>query len=166
MQTQMLTTKQLMAATGLGADRLAQHEQAGIIKRAGRNSWPAVETLSALVVHYRSESRRGYRSAADAELRQARVREIEIRTAERERRLIPVTDAADSMSAMIGLVLTELSGHPARCTRDLALRRRIEDEVFGIRERLSDRMRKVSEQLLAGRLLGEALEVTKSDVTA
>jgi hypothetical protein len=158
------TTREICALTGFSEQYLGRLERDGVVRRSSRGRWPLVATINAIIAHLRDRNRRGG-SGSDA-LRKARAKEIEVRTLERERRLIPVTDAIASVEAMAGCVLTELSGQPARVTRDLALRRQIEDEVFGMRERLADRMRKVAEQLQAGRSLDEALNATKRDVAA
>ncbi len=134
------STRQITVLVEIGEDRLAQIEQAGFIKRAGRNSWPAIETLSGLVRFYRDENRRGPKSTADAQWRAARAREIEIRIAERERKLMQTDEATKALENIIGLFLTELSGLPASVTRDLQFRQQIEDQIFNMRSRISNRL--------------------------
>jgi hypothetical protein len=145
---QQLTTQQLAKATGVGPERLAQLEKAGVIKRSGRNRWPAIETLGALVLHYRSEARRGHRSAADAELRRARAKEIEVRTLEREHKLVPTTEAIATLDDITGVILTGLSALPTRVAgRDLQLRRKVEDELLELRTAVSERLQEQGEAL-------------------
>jgi hypothetical protein len=135
-----LTTKQIVALVEIGEDRLAQIEQAGFIKRAGRNRWSTSRTLAGLVEFYRNENRRGPKSAADARWRAARARELEVRTAERERKLMRTDEAMEALEDITGVFLTELSGLPASVTRDLALRRKIEERIFEMRNRISNRL--------------------------
>ncbi len=134
------STKQIVALVEVGEDRLAQIERAGFIKRITRNAWFPVETLAGLVRFYRDGNRRGPRSAADARWRTARAREIEIRTAERERKLVKIDDATEALEDITGIFLTEISSLPASVTRDFVLRRQIEERIFEIRERISNRL--------------------------
>lgn len=142
-----LTTKQIVALVEMGEDRLAQIEQAGFIKRAGRNTWPAIETLAGLVQFYRDENRRGPKSAADAQWRAARAREIEIRIAEREHKLIPVEELNIAWDFCLGTLVSNLSSVPARCTRDLVLRHTIEHEIDLARNAAADVYGKQAELL-------------------
>jgi hypothetical protein len=154
------TTREIVSLTGFSEVYLGRLERERVICRSGRGKWPLLATIHAIIQHLRATNRRG--GAGSDALRAARAEEIRIRVAERMKDLIPVTDAAAHMDVMTGLTLTELSGLPARCTRDLALRRRIEDEVFAMRERLAKRMDEIGKQLLGGRTLDEALKATKA----
>jgi hypothetical protein len=123
------STSQLSKATRLSPERILQLEQAGVISKEGRDRWPALDTLCRLIWHYRDEARRGVRGAADGELRKARALEIELRVAERARRLIEIDEAVASVQKIVGLVRTVMGGIAARVTRDLVLRRTIEKAV-------------------------------------
>jgi hypothetical protein len=118
-----------------------QLEAAGIIARSSRNKWPAIETLSKLVLYYRDEARRGHRSAADAELRKARAAEIRLRTALRCHDLIEQAEALAICEEQAGIMLTALSALPARVTRDLQMRREIEAVIDDLRRQMAERMR-------------------------
>ena len=157
---QMLSTKQLMAAAGLGADRLAQLEADGLIKRAGRNRWSAIDTLGALIRYYRDETRRGHRSAADAALRDARAAEVRQRISICERKLIPMADAEMTCAEIVGVWTAELLGLPARISRDLGIRKKLDDEIFALRQRVKFRFGKIGHALMMGKSLSEALAAT------
>jgi phage terminase Nu1 subunit (DNA packaging protein) len=90
----------------------------------------------AYISHLRD--RRSKPSAADAHLREARAREIEVRTAERLGKLVAVEEFDAMIDAICGTFRTELSGLPARVTRDVMLRRTIETEITGILHRIAD----------------------------
>lgn len=146
-----LTTKQIVALVEIGEDRLAQIEQAGFIKRAGRNRWPTIRTLAGLVGYYRNENWRGPKSAADAQWRAARAREIEIRIAEREHRLIPLEKLNIAWDFCLGTLVTNLVSIPARCTRDLVLRYTIEHQIDLARNAAADMYRKQAKSLRKNR---------------
>jgi hypothetical protein len=112
----------------------------GVIKRAARNRWPVVEVLSQLVKFYRSESRRGHRSAADGELRRARAREIELRTALRAHELVEQSAAVEVVEDVTALIVVGLQNLAPRVAgRDLRLRKLIESEIYSIRETVARR---------------------------
>jgi hypothetical protein len=72
-------------------------------------------------------------------LREARAEEIRVRTAERMNELIPTSEALAVVSDIAGITLTVLSGLAASCTRDLSLRRLIDDRIYDLRLALSKR---------------------------
>jgi hypothetical protein len=86
--------------------------------------------------------RRSSHSEADAQLRAARAREIEIRIAERERKLIPLGELNFAWDFCLGVLVTNLASVPARSTRDLVLRRTIEHEIDLARNAAADACRK------------------------
>ncbi len=134
----IFSTKQIVALAEIGEDRLAQIEQAGFIKRTARNRWPVVETLVGLVRFYRDQNRRGPKSEADAEWRRAKAREIQIRIAEREHKLIALEEVFTAWDFCIAVLVTHLTSVPARCTRDLLLRQTIEREIDLARNAAAD----------------------------
>jgi hypothetical protein len=64
------------------------------------------------------------------------MREVELRIAQREGRLMETAEAVEIMEAMVGLLRTELSTLPARVARDLQLRRAIEAATADILEKV------------------------------
>ena len=77
-------------------------------------------------------------NAANSHLREARAREIEVRTAERLGKLVAVEEFDAMIDAICGTFRTELSGLPARVTRDVTLRRTMEREITGMLDRIAD----------------------------
>ena len=82
--------------------------------------------------------RRSRTSTADSHLREARAREIEVRTAERLGKLVAIEEFDAMIEIICGAFRTECSGLPARVTRDIALRRTIEREINGMLHRIAD----------------------------
>ena len=99
----------------------------------------------------KDDERRSAKSAADSRVRDARALEIELRIAERSRELIPVEDALNDMAELAGMVRSELAGLPARLTRIVAERQKVETEIDGVLSRLSQRAAEKAEGLEAGR---------------
>lgn len=90
----------------------------------------------AYIRHLRERHSR--RNGSDSHLREARAREIEVRTAQRLGKLVRLEEFDDFVDELCGIFRTELSGLPARVTRDLMLRRAIEREITGMLHRVAD----------------------------
>jgi hypothetical protein len=79
------------------------------------------------------------RSAADDAYRRAKAREVELRIAERLHKLCLTEEMMAAFEDVVGVLLTELSCLPAAVTRDLQLRRQIEEKIFTMRARVAHR---------------------------
>lgn len=121
----------------------------GAIKKHGRNV-RLIEVLKGYIGWLKDDARRNSKSASATRVADARALEIEIRTAERRRELIPVEDAQAAMDAVVGRCLTEMVGLPASYTRDIAERRRLEEKMDGCRARIAASLRNTSEALVSG----------------
>ena len=64
---------------------------------------------------------------------------------------IPIEDALTDMAEFAGLVRSELAGLPARLTRIVAERQKVETEIDGVLSRLAQRAAEKAEGLEAGR---------------
>ena len=86
---------------------------------------------------------RPVRSQAQDELRAAKTREVEMRMSERLHELVEQTAAVEVVEDCTATMLVGLQGLAARVSgRDLALRRRIDDEICRIRKEAADRIQK------------------------
>jgi hypothetical protein len=147
---QAITTADVSQLLVLTEARLRALEIDGWIKRIGPNQWPLVATMQGYLGFLRADGRRTSKSAAESRVRDARAREIEIRIAERMRRLIQIDDALETVDAVCGAVRTELAGLPARITRDLSLRNKIEQEANESLSRIADRFEQEANTLRKG----------------
>lgn len=131
--------------------RLRQLVKDGWIKSTGkRGIYNTVECVQGYINFLRDESRRASKSKAESRVREARAQEIELRMAERARNLIPVEDANAAVDHVFGALKAELIGIPARCTRDLATRRVMEEEIDAALERACERIGEAEAAVRAG----------------
>jgi hypothetical protein len=86
--------------------------------------------------------------AAENRVRDARTREIELRTA---LRACETEEAISAMEDLAGMVRSEFGGLPARVTRDLVLRRMIDKELSVTFNRISARLQAEAEVLQTGK---------------
>lgn len=126
------------------------------IAKDGRGRYAIADLLRGLVAHYEQVLENGSRSTAAADATQARADEIRQRMAIKDRTLIPLDEALQAMEIVVGTVNSELTGLPARATRDMAIRRKIEDEVNGTKGRIAASLRKGSAAARSGRGLDGA----------
>ena len=106
----------------------------------------------------KDQDRRSSKVASESRVKEARAREIELRIAERERDLIPLEDALADMAELVGMVRSETAGLPARLTRIIDERQKIESEINGFLIRLADRAAEKAASLEAGRSYPEAAD--------
>jgi hypothetical protein len=94
----------------------------------------------------RDPARRAAKSAAASEFTAAKTELIRMRIAEKQRTLIPIDDAIATTDAIVGIMLTKLSGMSARVSRDLTIRRAIDAVIFEIRTEIADEANKQADQ--------------------
>jgi hypothetical protein len=117
-------------------DQLAQQ---GVIERRSDGLFDQDASRLRYLDHLRAEHKRSPRSAADAEHALAKAEFLRIRIAQKRRELVRRADVDELIDQLCGVVLTALSGLPARCAPrgDLATRRAIERVVYEVRADLA-----------------------------
>jgi hypothetical protein len=90
------------------------------------------------------------RSPADEKWREERARQLALQNAVKARELIPFTEANEGLETVIGLVLAELYGMGARVSRDLEVRRRIDEDIVAVRRRITNKLSELTNALHDG----------------
>jgi phage terminase Nu1 subunit (DNA packaging protein) len=98
-----------------------------VIERRADGSFDLDQARHAYIRHLRD--RRSEKGAAEAALQRAKAREIELRTAERAHELIEIDEAIGALDSILGAVISELAGLPGAATRDLGMRRHLDDLI-------------------------------------
>ena len=93
--------------------------------------------------------------AAELDLEGERRRKLRLDNDEKEHRLIPDSVFEQACDMLVGPALVDLLSLPGRVTDDLALRRRLEDEIDGIRARHAKRLQRVMQGAKGERDLSE-----------
>ena len=138
-------------------ERVRQLQKQGYIPRAPkRGVVPLVGAVQGYLRYLKDEERQSSKSAAASRVTDARTREIELRIAERQRDLIPQEDARAVIGEMAAMLKAEFVGLPARVTRDLDLRRTLEQEVDASFARLAASAERARSALVTGGLDLEA----------
>jgi hypothetical protein len=137
----LLTAEMAARLLMKSSERIRQLSREGWIPKhgTGANTRYALVDVVQGYIRFRDDAeKRATKTAAATRISDARAREIELRTAIREGRLIDLDEALEAVEDLIGLLRSELSGLPARCTRDLQLRRTIETARNDILDRIAD----------------------------
>jgi len=135
---QLLTSNLAGRLLMVSAERVRQLAREGWIEKQGKDQFYLVDVVQGYIRFRNDADRRAQKSAADSRVRDASAREIELRNAVREGRLIEIDEAMAIVEQMTGLFRAETAGLPARVTRDLQFRKTIETAVNDILERVAD----------------------------
>jgi hypothetical protein len=120
--------------------RLRQLVNEGYIpKPKAKDKYSLVGCVQGYVRFLKDEKRKGQTVQAESRLKDVRTREVELRIAERENRLIDTEEHEAVLAEILGIINSGLSGFPARITRDMPLRQKIETELDDILRRAADR---------------------------
>jgi hypothetical protein len=133
----VLGRPQAAALTGRSPQWVDALVDGGFVEMDGRNQYAVGKLVRGIIAYYDDLKSKSTKAAAANAATLARTREIELRIAERLRELIPVEDAKQVVMEMAALIKAEFVGLPARYTRDMDERRRLEQEIDGSFERIA-----------------------------
>lgn len=134
----------------IGPERVRQLIKAGYIQRHKPGYTTIVSAVQGYIRFLKDEDRKDTKKGAAGKATEARTREIELRIAERKRDLIPQEDAKAAVTQLAATVRAEFTGLPARWTRDMAERRRLEQEIDASFERIADALESAKTALATG----------------
>lgn len=120
------------------AERIRQLQREGYIAKHSPGKVLLVSAIQGYIQFLKDAASKTTKTAADSRVRDARAKEIEMRNAVRLRELIPIEDAAAALDHLVGVVRERMNSIPARVTRDLELRRKIEAEVNAAQAKIAE----------------------------
>jgi phage terminase Nu1 subunit (DNA packaging protein) len=113
-------------------------ERRGYIRKLDRGLYAAADVVQGYARSIAEDKRSTEKSAAEARLIEAKARSLELRTQREQGALAPLQEWYDGMSMITGKVVAALVGLPARFTRDIGERQRLETEINRIRTDVAD----------------------------
>jgi hypothetical protein len=125
----------LFADTEGRLDRLVA---SGRIKETGPGQVGLVEAVTAFLSSLRADLAARSATASAETFREARATASELRLAEQRRDLIPIEEADLAVTQVVGAINSTIASIPARSTRDVRLRRRLEEAVFKVRSTIAE----------------------------
>lgn len=146
----IVTTDQAAALLGIGNERVRQLAKDGYIERSKPGFFVLVSVVQGYINFRNDTDRRSNKSAAESRLRDVRGREIVVRTAEREDRLIDKQETIDFISEFLGRVRNALVGLPVRVAQNIEERRRFEGGLDKVMAEIADDCEQTASALAEG----------------
>jgi hypothetical protein len=134
-----ITTEQAARLLMISGERVRQLSKQVWITKVERDRYLLVDVVQGYIRFRNDEDRRAFKSGAEARVRDARAEEISLRVGQRGGQLIEHAEHIAILDELCGFVRTELVGLPARLTRDMTERRKIEQAVHELLTRLAAR---------------------------
>jgi hypothetical protein len=156
----VISTNQAGVLLKLTQPRLSQLEQAGWIARVGPGRWRLIDLIQGYVGSLKDETKRSSQTATLSAVQAARAREIEMRIAREEHKLIDLDEALSVLDEIVGGMKSDFDGLAASVTRDPTLRSTIEVKVDEIYTRHADGL---DQKARALRTSGTAIEADPED---
>ncbi|MEY4952826.1 MAG: hypothetical protein RL299_1250 [Pseudomonadota bacterium] len=128
----------------ISAERVRQLIKSGHIEKTRHGFTTIPSAVQGYIKFLKESASDRTTNAALSRAQDARAREVELRIKREERELIPLEEALLAMSMLCGLVSQQLTGLPARITRDMGLRRQIETETHAAQEAIATALDKLS----------------------
>lgn len=126
------------------AERVRQLIKSGHIEKTRHGYTTIPSAVQGYIKFLKESASDRTTNAALTRAQEARAREVELRIKREERDLIAQDEALLAMSMLCGIVSQQLSGLPARITRDMELRRQIETETHAAQEAIATALDKLS----------------------
>jgi hypothetical protein len=137
-QSDVISTEQASRLLMISGERIRQLVKMEYIPRIAKGRLPLVGVVQGYIRFLKDEERRSSKSATASRMQDAKASLIDINIKERLRQLVPVEDAQAAFDIVLGKVREEFDGLPARTTRDMELRRKLEAEVNDSLKRIAD----------------------------
>ncbi len=151
-----VTLDQLSKLLMMTGERVRQLVKMGKMPKAKKNTYHLVSCVQGYIRFLKDEEKDKTKAAAESGLKKARQREVELRIAEREKTVIDLAEHFAVVEELCGLFVSSMNGLPARVTRDIPLRRKIEIDLDEIRRQIVARAEQRSAELRAGRSVAAA----------
>lgn len=147
-----VSTPDLAEILGVSERRIQQLAGAGVLRRQAHGEWVLPEAVQAFVEYQvQNETKRLTKGAATGadRLKEIKARREELKLAREERELVPLVDAIFAMDQVAGVIALEVNNVPARFTRDLDERERLQAEIDDVLKTVAERIQKCGAALRA-----------------
>jgi phage terminase Nu1 subunit (DNA packaging protein) len=144
-----VSTGDLAKVLGISARRIQQLADGGVFVRQTHGAWLLPDSVQAYLRHkLQGDAKRARKAGSgDDKLKAVKARREELRLARDERELVPLADALFAMDQVAGVVGLEVNNIPARFTRDLDERDRLQAEIDDVLSTVATRIAKCGASL-------------------
>jgi phage terminase Nu1 subunit (DNA packaging protein) len=137
--SEAVTAARMAAVLGVTPRWLRILVDEGFAVRTGRGQYDLAGTVQGALRRAAQERKGDTRLASENRVREARAREIELRNLKQDNILIEMEEALAVVDEIVGMFVSELSGLPARFTRDQPERERLEEDIHDLVNRVRAR---------------------------
>lgn len=123
----------------------------GWIAKTDRGRYRVVDVVQGYIRFLKDEARRATKTASHTRLQEIRARKEELAVAQTERELVPLADAMTLVDEVAGAVVARVNAIPARFTRNIEQRARLQQEVDEALAEVADRIGKLGHAFRSGR---------------
>jgi hypothetical protein len=116
----------------------------GWIPKSGRDSYSLVGAVQGFLKFRDDVDRRSSKSAAASQVQGEKVRKLPRENEVAEARLMETSESLANFAEVFGALKAALDGLPARCSRDLDQRKKIQGELDDILHRCADSFEKLA----------------------
>lgn len=156
----LITTAKAGELVELTATRIRQLIASGHIEKRGKDQVPLVSAVRGVIRFWREKATDNSRTASENRVRDERARELQLKNAERDGRLVDLNEARETFQEILGALRSRLDGVGKRHARDQAQRRQIEQDIDAIFGKAAAEFRQKA-SVLAGR--GRAADAETGD---
>lgn len=120
------------------------------IPKAGRGKWNLVAVVQGYIRFLKDEDRRSSKSAAQSRITDIKAARLEMQMQADRRELVPLDDARLVLDTAASLMQSNLMAVPAKFTRDVKERRRLEAMIAEALGKIADDIDKKAASLTTG----------------
>lgn len=120
------------------------------VPKAGRGRWNLVAVVQGYIRFLKDEDRRSSKSASHSRMTDIKAERLEMQMRAERRELVPFDDTRLVLDTAAGLMQSALMSVPAKFTRDVAERRRLEKLIAEALNSVADGMEKKAAALKEG----------------
>jgi len=120
--------------------RIGQLEKMEYFQKIAKNRWNLAAVVQGYIKFLKDEERRSSKSAGASRIQSIRGDRLEMEMAEKRRQLVPVEDVRVVLDSAAGLMRSEMMAVPARFTRDVADRKRLDGIIATAMNKVADGM--------------------------
>jgi hypothetical protein len=147
----LLTTDEAGAAVKMTGERVRQLTKEGWIRKGGPNSYRLGDVIDGILAYREDQAKKIDADSEQSKLAASRRREIDLRIAREQNKLIEITEVIEATDDVFGVFCSELRSLPAATTRDLTVRAEIERVLTATMQRCSEKIESRRTDLHAGR---------------
>jgi len=120
------------------------------VPKAGRGKWNLVAVVQGYIRFLKDEDRRSSKSASHSRMTDIKAERLEMQMKAERRELVPFDDTRLVLDTAAGLMQSTLMAVPAKFTRDIAERRRLEALIVEALGTVADGIEKKADALKKG----------------